>query len=87
MFPEYLVFLISDDIKEDHIRRFLKPETEKQNPLGSELVVKVKYKGSIIWENYAQPNGLSSINLLENKATTNLSVADTYRFTQKYPFT
>ena len=26
-----------------------------------------------------------NLNLLENKATVNLSVADTYRFTQKYP--
>ena len=51
VFPERFVFLISDDIKEDHIRCFLIAEREKQNPLGTKLVVIVKDKRSIIWEN------------------------------------
>ena len=79
-------FLILDDIKENHIHRCLIPETEKQNLLGRKLVVQVEYKGklgvakrvaSVYW----------NLNLLENKATVKLSVADTYRFTQKYPIT
>ena len=51
VFPERFVFLISDDIKEDHIRCCLIAEREKQNPLGTKLVVIVKDKRSIIWEN------------------------------------
>ena len=49
LFPEHLVFLISDDIKEDHPRRCQISESEKQDALGTTLVV--KYKESIIWEN------------------------------------
>ena len=36
-------------MKEDHIRRCLISETEKQDPLEAKLVV--IYKRSIIWEN------------------------------------
>ena len=49
LFPEHLVFLVSDDIKEDHLRHCSISEREKQDSLGKKLVV--KYKGSIIWEN------------------------------------
>ena len=48
-FLEHLLFLISDDIKEDHLRHFPTSEREKQDSLGTKLVV--KYKGFIIWEN------------------------------------
>ena len=48
LFPEHFIFLISDDIKEHHIRCCLIGEREKQNPLGMRLVVKVKDKKSII---------------------------------------
>ena len=34
------MFLISDDIKEDDIRCCLIAEKEKQNPLGTQLIVK-----------------------------------------------
>ena len=51
LFPEHLAFLISDDIKEDHTCRCPISEREKQDPLGMTLVVKVKYKGSLILEN------------------------------------
>ena len=49
MFTEHFVFLISDYIKEDHIRCCLIAEREEQNPLGTKLVVKVKDKRSVIW--------------------------------------
>ena len=49
LFPEHLVFLISDDIKEDHLRCCPMSEREKQDHMGAKLVV--KYKRSIIWEN------------------------------------
>ena len=57
LFPEHLIFLVSDDIKEDHLCRCQISEREKQNSLGTKLVV--KYKGSIMWENLAQVNRLS----------------------------
>ena len=50
LFPEYFVFVISDDIKEDHIRCCLIAEREMQNSLGTKLLVKVKDKRSSIWE-------------------------------------
>ena len=83
MFPEHFVFLISDDIKEDHIRCCLIAEREKQNPLGTKLVVKVKDKRT----KRGQTGCVDLPNLLKDKATVNLSVADVYRFTRKYPFT
>ena len=46
---EHLVFLLSDYIKEEHLRRFQISEREKQDPLVTTLVVKCK--GSIIWKN------------------------------------
>ena len=55
--PERLVFLISDDIKEDNLRRCPTSERVKQDPLGMKLVV--KNKGSIIWENQARANELT----------------------------
>ena len=62
------MFLISDDIKKDHLCRCQISERDKQESLGIKLIV--KDRRFIIWE---------------NKATVNLSVAETYRFTQKYP--
>ena len=50
-FPEHLVFLTSGDIEEDHIRRCPISEREKQDPPGTKMVVKVKHKGSTMWEN------------------------------------
>ena len=77
------MFLILDDIKED-IHCCLIAETEKQNPQGTKLVVKVKdeiyYMGKLSAAKWV-------LNLLKDKATVNQSIADTYRFTQKYPFT
>ena len=49
LFPGHLAFLISDDIKEDHLYHCPLSEREKQGFLGTLLVV--KYKRSIIWEN------------------------------------
>ena len=83
MFQEHFVFLISDDIKEDHIRCCLIAEREKQNPVGTKLVVKVKDKRT----KRGQTGCIGLPNLLKDKATVNLSVADAYRFTRKYPFT
>ena len=85
MFPEHLIFLISDDIKEDHLCRCQISEREKQDSLGMKLVV--KYKGPIMGKLGPGKHVLlvcQNLNLLGNKATVNLSVADTYRFTQKY---
>ena len=42
---------MSDDIKEDHIHCSPISEREKEDPLGTKLIVKVKFKGSIIWGN------------------------------------
>ena len=42
MFPEHLVFLISDNIKDDHLRPC--PITDREK-------LAVKCKGSLIWEN------------------------------------
>ena len=42
MFPEHLVFLMSDNIKDDHLRRC--PITDREK-------LAVKCKGSLIWEN------------------------------------
>ena len=84
MFPEHFVFLISGDTKEDHIRCCLIAEREKQNPLGTNLVVKNLLYGKT---KRGQTGCVGLPNLLKDKATVNLSVADTYRFTRKYPFT
>ena len=82
LFPVHLAFLISGDINEDHIHRCLIPEREKQNLLGTKLVVQVKYKGKLgVAKRIVSV--CRDLNLLENKATVNLSVADTYRFTRK----
>ena len=86
MFPEHLVFLISVDTKEDHIRCCLIAEREKQNPLGTKLVVKTR---DLLYgkTKRGQTGCVVLQNILKDKATVNLSVADTYRFTRKYPFT
>ena len=44
MFPDHVVFLVSDDIKDDHLRRWPISEGEKQDPMGTKL--EVKFKGS-----------------------------------------
>ena len=49
LFPEHLIFRISDDIKEDHLCRCQISEREKQDSLGTKLVV--KFKESDMWEN------------------------------------
>ena len=58
----------------------------QKDSLGTKLVV--KYKGSIIIGELGADKHVVSVcwnlNLLENKAIMNLSVADTYRFTRKY---
>ena len=50
LFLEHFAFLILDDIEVDHICRYPTSEKEKQDPLGTKLVVKDKYKGSIVWD-------------------------------------
>ena len=40
LFQEHFVFLISDDIKKDHLRRCPLSEREKQDPLWTKLAVK-----------------------------------------------
>ena len=94
MFPEHFVFLISDDIKEDHIRCCLIAEREKQNLLRVKLVVKRSIRcnrstrGLLYGKTKRGQTGCVGLpNLLKDKATVNLSVADTYRFVRKYPFT
>ena len=94
MFPEHFVFLISDDIKEDDIRCCLIAEKEKENPLRTKLVVKRSIRSNRSTRDLlygkskrGQTGCVGLPNLLKDKATVNLSVADIYRFTRKYPFT
>ena len=88
LFPEHFVFLISDDIKEDHIRCCLIVGREKRNPLGAKLVVKLKTRDLLYGKTKRGQTGCVVLpNLLKDKATVSLSVAGTYRFTRKYPFT
>ena len=94
MFPEHFVFLISDDIKEDHIRCCLIAEREKQNFLRAKLVVKRsirsnRSKRDLLYgkTKRGQKGCVGLPNLLKDKATVNLSVADTYRFARKSSFT
>ena len=79
LFPEYFIFLILD---EDHLCRWQISEREKQDSLGTKLVV--KFKGPIMGKLGPGKHVVlvcQNLNLLGNKATVNLSVADTYRFT------
>ena len=91
MFPEHFVFLILDDIKEDHIRCCLIAEREKQNLLRVKLVVKRSIRcnrstrGLLYGKTKRGQTGC--VGFLKDKATVNLSEADTYRFVRKYPFT
>ena len=94
MFPEHFLFLISDDIKEDDIRCCLIVEKQNQNPLGTKLVVKRSIRSNRSTRDLlcgktkrGQTGCVCFTNLLKDKATANLSVSDTYRFTRKYPFT
>ena len=90
----HFVLLILDDIKEDDICCCLIAEKEKQNPLGTKLVVKRSIRSNRstrdlpYWKTKRSQTGCVGLpNLLKDKATVNFSVADTYRFTRKYPFT
>ena len=84
-----LSFSISRELnKEDHIRCCLIAERKKQNPLGTKLVVKKKTRDLLYGKTKRGQTGCVGLpNLLKDKATVNLSVADTYRFTRKYSFT
>ena len=69
-------------------------EKEKQNPLGTKLVVKRSIRSNRSTRDLlygkskrGQTGCVGLPNLLKDKATVNLSVADIYRFTRKYPFT
>ena len=46
LLPHHLIFLVSDDIKENHRRRCSIPEREEQDSTRKKLVV--RYKGSIV---------------------------------------
>ena len=94
MFPEHFVFLISDDIKEDHIHGCLIAKREKENLLRAKLVVKRFIRSNRSTRDLlygkakrGQTGCVGLPSLLKDKATVNLSVADTYRFARKYPFT
>ena len=90
MFPEHFISLISDDIKEDHIRCCLIEEREKQNLLRAKLAVKRsirsnRSKRDLLYRKAkrGQKGCVGLPNLLKGKATVNLLVADTYSFARK----